>query len=97
MIKPKHLCPGDTVAIVSLSAGTLGESWAIHKYYIAKERLERDYGLKVKAMPNALKGRQFVYEHPEARAADWMDAFRDPEIKATQSGDGSKPLKKSQF
>ena len=82
MIKPKHLCPGDTVAIVSLSAGTLGESWAIHKYYIAKERLERDYGLKVKAMPNALKGRQFVYEHPEARAADWMDAFRDPEIKA---------------
>ncbi len=82
MIKPKHLCPGDTVAIVSLSAGTLGESWAIHKYYIAKERLERDYGLKVKAMPNALKGRQFVYEHPEARAADWMDAFRDSEIKA---------------
>ncbi len=28
MIKPKHLQPGDTVAIVSLSAGTLGEPWA---------------------------------------------------------------------
>ncbi len=82
MRKPKHLCPGDTVAIVSLSAGTLGEPWAIHKYYIAKERLERDYGLKVRAMPNALKGREYLYRHPEARAADWMEAFRDTEIKA---------------
>ena len=82
MIKPKHLCPGDTVAIVSLSAGTLGEPWAIHKLYIARQRLEEDYGLKVKVMPNALKGRQYLYEHPEARAADWMDAFRDPEVKA---------------
>ena len=82
MIKPKHLQKGDTVAIVSLSAGTLGEPWAIHRYHIAKERLERDYGLKVVAMPNALKGRDFVYEHPEARAKDLMDAFRDPEIRA---------------
>ena len=82
MIKPKRLRPGDTVAIVSLSAGTLGEPWAIHKLHIARERLERDYGLKVLVMPNALKGRQYLYEHPEARAADWMEAFRNPEIKA---------------
>ena len=82
MLKPKHLQRGDTVAIVSLSAGTLGEPWAIHKYYIAKERLENDYGLRVKVMPNALKGRDYLYEHPEARAADWMEAFRDPEVKA---------------
>ena len=82
MIKPKHLSRGDTVAIVSLSAGTLGEIWAIHKYYIARERLERDYGLKVKVMPNALKGRDYLYQHPEARAADWMEAFCDPEVKA---------------
>ena len=78
MKKPKHLSPGDTVAIVSLSAGTLGESWAIHRLYIAKERLEKDYGLTVKVMPNALKGREYLYRHPEARAADMMDAFRDP-------------------
>ena len=82
MIKPMHLSRGDTVAIVSLSAGTLGEPWAIHKYHIARERLERDYGLKVKVMPNALKGRDYLYQHPEARAADWMEAFRDPEVKA---------------
>lgn len=82
MKKPKHLSPGDTVAIVSLSSGTLGESWAIHRFYIAKERLEKDYGLTVKVMPNALKGRDYLYHHPEARAADLMQAFRDTEVNA---------------
>lgn len=82
MIKPARLRKGDTVAIVSLSAGTLGEPWAIHKLYIAKERLERDYGLNVVVMPNALKGREYLYEHPEARAADLMAAFQDKKIKA---------------
>ena len=82
MIKPTHLSKGDTVAIVSLSAGTLGEPWAIHKLYIAKERLEKDYGLKVVVMPNALKGRDYLYNHLEERAADLMAAFRDKSIKA---------------
>lgn len=82
MIKPTHLRKGDTVAVVSLSAGTLGEPWAIHKLDIAKERLENDYGLKVVVMPNALKGREYLYNHPEARAADLMEAFRDKSIKA---------------
>lgn len=82
MIKPKRLCRGETVAIVSLSSGTLGEPWAIHKLSIARERLERDYGLKVVVMPNALKGREYLYRHPEARAADMMDAFRDKSVKA---------------
>ena len=88
MIKPKHLQPGDTVAIVSLSAGTLGEPWAIHKLRIARERLEGDYGLRVTVMPNALKGRDYLYEHPEARAADMMDAFQDKCIKAVFSAIG---------
>ena len=82
MLKPKHLERGDRVAIVSLSSGILGEDWAIHKLQIARERLEQDYGLRVKVMPNALKGSQYLYEHPEARAADWMDAFRDRDVKA---------------
>ena len=88
MIKPKHLEKGDTAAIVSLSAGTLGEPWAIHRLEIAKERLEKDYGLKVVVMPNALKGRDYLYRHPEARAQDLMDAFRNPEIKAVFSAIG---------
>lgn len=82
MIKPERLKPGDKVAIVSLSAGTIGESWAIHKFDIAKERLEKDFGLEVVAMPNALKGRDYLDLHPEARAKDLVDAFKDKSIKA---------------
>ena len=81
MIKPYRLQKGDKVAIVSLSRGMLGESMFIHKYEIAKKRLE-EYGLEVVTMPNALKGIEYLYLHPEARAKDLMDAFKDPEIKA---------------
>lgn len=82
MIKPQHLKKGDKVAIVSLSRGMLGEENFIHKFYIAKERLEKDFGLQVVAMPNALKGMKYLDEHPEARAKDLMDAFKDKSIKA---------------
>ena len=81
MIKPERLKRGDKVAIVSLSWGGLGDDMFIHKYDIAKERLEWDFGLKVVAMPNALKGSEFVYDHPELRAQDLMDAFADTSIK----------------
>lgn len=82
MLKPQRLKQGDKVAVVSLSSGLLGEEKFIHKYHLAKERLEQDYGLQIVAMPNALKGIDYLYKHPEARAADLMAAFRDPEIKA---------------
>jgi len=62
MLKPQHLVKGDTVAIVSLSSGLLGESVFIHKYDIAKQRLEKNYGLHVVAMPNALKGIDYLYK-----------------------------------
>ena len=81
MIKPKMLKKGDKIAIVSLSWGGLGDEKLIHKYYIAKERLENDFGLEVIAMPNALKGSAFVYNHPELRAKDLMNAFKDESIK----------------
>ncbi len=82
MKKPNRLKRGDTVAIVSLCRGILGEDWAIHKLDIAKQRLESDFGLKVVVMPNALKGVDFLYNHPELRAKDLMDAFENKEIKA---------------
>lgn len=81
MIKPDRLKKGDKVAVVSLSSGLLGEDSLIHKYYIAKERLENDFGLEVIAMPHALKGIEYVYNHPEDRAKDLMDAFKDKSIK----------------
>ena len=82
MIKPRHLEKGDTVAIVSTSKGTLGEDFAIHRLEIAKKRLEEDYGLKVLIMPNALKGIDYLYNHPEKRAEDLMEAFKNKEVKA---------------
>ena len=32
-------------------------------------------------MPNALKGTDFVYNHPELRAQDLIEAFCDKSIK----------------
>ena len=81
MIKPNKLNKGDKIAIVSLSWGGLGDAGLIHKYYIAKERLEKDFGLEVITMPNALKGSTYIYENPEARAKDLMDAFKDESVK----------------
>lgn len=82
MIKPKMLKENDKIAIVSLSWGGLGDNELIHKYYIAKKRLEDEFHLKVITMPNALKGSKYIYEHPEARAKDLMDAFKDKTISA---------------
>ncbi len=82
MIKPKRLKEGDKVAVVSLSWGGLGNNAFIHKYHIAKQRLEEEFGLSVVAMPHALKGTQFVSTHPELRALDLMEAFKDDSISA---------------
>ena len=81
MIKPKKLNEGDTVAIVSLSSGIAGEDIFKHRYELGKKRLEEEFGLKTKTMPNALKGIKYLDNHPEARAKDLMDAFKDQEVK----------------
>lgn len=88
MIKPKRLKVGDKVAVVSLSSGMLGESWAMHKFELAKKRMKEIFGLELVATENALKGIDYIYNHPEKRAQDLMDAFRDPEIKAVFSAIG---------
>ena len=72
MIKPKALKRGDTVAIVSLSSGMGGEKPLIHRYYTGIKRLESVFGLHVITMPNALKGSEYLYNHPELRAQDLM-------------------------
>lgn len=82
MIIPKKLKKGDTVAIVSLSSGMGGEKEFYHRYELGKKRLEDIFGLNVVTMPNALKGCDYLYNHPEARAEDLMNAFSDKDIKA---------------
>lgn len=75
----KLKCQINTIAIVSLSAGTIGEDFVKHELDIGIKRL-REYGADVRFMPNALKGIKYVKEHPQDRAADLIKAFADPDI-----------------
>lgn len=68
-----------TVAIVSLSSGSLGEPFMKHELQIGLNRL-KGYGLNIKFTKNALRGRDYLNAHPEARAEDLLQAFRDPEV-----------------
>lgn len=81
MKKPKKLNKGDTIAIVSLSSGIAGDKEFKHRYELGKKRIEEEFGLKTITMPNALKGSKYLYNHPEARAKDFMDALTDDNIK----------------
>lgn len=67
------------VAIVSLSSGIIGESFVEFEKNIGIKRLE-EFGLKVKFMPHALKGLDYIKNHPEHRAQDFLEALKDPEI-----------------
>lgn len=68
-----------TVGIVSLSSGIIGESFIRFETDIGVRRL-REYGLNVKFMPHTLMGLDYVKAHPEKRAEDLLQAFRDPDI-----------------
>lgn len=67
------------VAIVSLSSGTIGESFVKHEIELGLRRM-KDMGLSVRFMPNAQKGIAYLQEHPEKRAEDLLEAFRDDSI-----------------
>ena len=67
------------IAIVSLSSGILGEAPVRHEVEIGLARL-RAYGVKVRFMPHSLMGLDYLKAHPEKRAEDLLEAFRDPKI-----------------
>ena len=67
------------VGIVSLSSGIVGESFIRFLSDIGIRRL-KEFGLNVKFMPHALMGLDYIKAHPEKRAEDLLQAFRDPNI-----------------
>lgn len=79
-MKPQCLQKGDKVAIVSLSRGLLGEPFIAHELELGLKRLE-ELGLVPVIMPNALKGMKYLANHPEDRASDLKEAFKDDSIK----------------
>ena len=81
LIKPKKLQPGDCVATVSPSWGGAGDSALRWRYEQGIKRLEEIFGLKVIPMPNSLRGGDYLYNNPQARAEDLMTAFKDEKIK----------------
>jgi len=80
-MKPKKLEKGDKVAIVSLSRGLLGMPFCKHELDLGLKRL-REIGLEPIIMPNADKDMEYLEKHPEKRAEDLKEAFKNKEIKA---------------
>lgn len=90
MIKAQKLSPGDRVAAVSLSWGGPGQF--PHRYEVGKRQLEEEFGLEVVQTRHALRGPEWLYENPRARAEDLMEAFEDPSVSgviSTIGGDDS--------
>lgn len=67
------------IGIVSLSSGILGEDFIKHEFEIGMKRLS-NYGIEVVFFPNALKGIDFIKNHPECRSSDLLQAFKDDSI-----------------
>ncbi|KOA19197.1 microcin C7 self-immunity protein MccF [Clostridium homopropionicum DSM 5847] len=79
--KPCKLNRGDKIALVSLSWGGAGDADILWRYNQGKERLQQVFGLEVIEMKHTLAGTEFIYNHPEKRAEDLMNAFQDNSIK----------------
>jgi muramoyltetrapeptide carboxypeptidase LdcA involved in peptidoglycan recycling len=88
LTKPRHLRAGDRLATVSPSWG--GPAIFPHCYAAGKQQLEETFGVTLIEMPHTLSDAKYLAAHPEARAADLMQAFADPTIAgvvATIGGD----------
>lgn len=66
------------ITIISLSRGLLGEPFIKHELEIGVKRL-KEYGIRVKFSTNAMRGLDLLEKHPELRAQDLLDTFRDVE------------------
>jgi muramoyltetrapeptide carboxypeptidase LdcA involved in peptidoglycan recycling len=81
LIKPAALKRGDKIATVSLSWGGAGDKEILWRYNQGKKRLQEEFGLEVIEMEHTLKGSEYLYNHPEKRGEDFMNAFKDHSIK----------------
>lgn len=80
MIKPQHLKEKDTITTLSLSRWW---PWACPERYVAwKKQLEDEFHVNIIEWKYTLKDPKWIYDHPEARAEDLMNAFKNPDIKA---------------
>lgn len=81
LIIPQKLSFGDTIAFISISGGRAGDADMLPRYNTGKQRFADIFGVNVVETPNALKGSEYLYEHPEKRAEDLMWALQNDDIK----------------
>jgi muramoyltetrapeptide carboxypeptidase LdcA involved in peptidoglycan recycling len=79
-VVPPAVEPGDSVAVVAPSSG--GAEQFPHVYDLGLERMREEFDLEPVEFPTARRDGEYLYDHPEERAADVMDAFRDPDVSA---------------
>jgi muramoyltetrapeptide carboxypeptidase LdcA involved in peptidoglycan recycling len=78
LTKPRALRAGDTVAVVSLSAGL---SAAVpHRHEAGMRQLAETFGLRAVDAPNARRDNAFLRANPKARADDLHWALADDNI-----------------
>ena len=78
-VVPPALERGDRVAIVAPGSGHAVEY--PHVYELGLERLREGFDLDPVEFPTATKDSEYLYDHPEARARDVLDAFADPDVR----------------
>ncbi|MFC4548723.1 MULTISPECIES: S66 family peptidase [Halorussus] len=82
-VVPPALERGDRVAVVAPAGGSAARY--PHVYELGLERLREIFDLEPVEFPTATKDDEYLYDHPEARARDVMDAFADPDIAGVVS------------
>ncbi len=75
---PPRLPPGSRVAALSLSSGFV--TGVMGRYRAGVRQVAAGLGWEVVPAPNALRGPEFLYAHPQARADDLHWALQNPDI-----------------
>lgn len=83
LVRPPRLVPGSRVAALSLSSGFVTE--VMGRYHAGVRQVADTLGWEVVPAPNALRGPEYLYANPQARADDLHWAFRNPEIDGMMS------------
>ncbi|WP_049923346.1 S66 family peptidase [Halopiger djelfimassiliensis] len=78
-VTPPPLEPGDEIAVVAPSSNPTDEF--PHVYELGLERLREEFDLTPVEYPTVSKSDEYLAANPEARAADVMDAFEDPDVR----------------
>lgn len=79
-VTPPPCRAGDQVAVVAPASNPSTE--VPHVLELATQRLRDVFGVEPVRYPTAEHDSEWLYDHPEARAEDVHDAFRDPDVRA---------------